>query len=332
MISSLVYDAGSAAEFRIESEADLVEARDAPGTTWVRVADPTDAELERITDTFGVHPLAIEDIQNDVRPKTEEFPAHTFVLVKTAVLRRGETTFEEEVRTRPVGLFVGPEWLITITDEEGPVNAVSQAWRSVENRDGRTLQYGPDFAAYRVIDRVVDGYFDLLDDVGETIEDIEDGVLAGPDEGVLEALNAVRRDLLSFRKVVWPTREAIAVLSRGDADHVREQTERYYRDVHDHLVEVVDLTETYRDLARGARDIYLNALSQSTNEVMKRLTVVATIFIPLTFVVGVYGMNFANSPYNMPELEWTFGYPAVMVGMALVSFILLAYFRREGWM
>ncbi|MFC6825346.1 magnesium/cobalt transporter CorA [Halopelagius fulvigenes] len=332
MISSLVYDAGDVNEVRVESETDLREARDAPGTTWVRVADPTDAELEQIIDVFGVHPLAVEDIQNDVRPKTEEYPAHTFVLVKTAMLRRGETTFDEEVRTRPVGLFLGPEWLVTITDEEGPVSAVSQVWQSVENRDGRTLRYGPDFAAYRVVDRVVDDYFDLLDDVEDTIEDVEEGVLDGPDDDVLESLNAVRRDLLSFRKVVWPTREAIGVLSRGDAVHVREQTERYYRDVYDHLVEVVDLTETYRDLARGARDIYLNALSQSTNEVMKRLTVVATIFIPLTFVVGVYGMNFANSPYNMPELEWAFGYPAVMVGMALVSFILLVHFQREGWM
>jgi magnesium transporter len=332
MISAVVYDAGDAVEYRIRSAADLAEARDAPGTTWVRVADPTDDELERVTEAFTLHPLAIEDIQNDVRPKTEEFPAHTFILVKTASLRRGETTFDEEVLTRPVGLFVGSEWLVSVTDEEGPVGAVSRAWRAVVDRDGRTLQYGPDFAAYRIVDRVVDEYFMLLDDVGDTIEGIENNILDGPDGDVLEALNAVRRDLLSFRKVVWPTREALSILSRGDAVYVREQTERYYRDVYDHLVEVVDLTETYRDLARGARDIYLNALSQSTNEVMKRLTVVATIFIPLTFVAGVYGMNFSDSPYNMPELQWTFGYPAVMLGMAVVSVVLLVYFRREGWM
>jgi magnesium transporter len=149
---------------------------------------------------------------------------------------------------------------------------------------------------------------------------------------VLDGLNAVRRDLLSFRKVAWPTREALSVLARGDAGYVRDPTEKYFRDVYDQLVEVVDLTETYRDLARGARDIYLNTLSQSTNEVMRQLTVVATIFIPLTFVVGVYGMNFADGGWNLPELSWPFAYPAVMLGMTLVTLILVVHFQRENWL
>ena len=131
---------------------------------------------------------------------------------------------------------------------------------------------------------------------------------------------------------MWPAREAINALARGDSSFVAEETEKYYRDVYTHLVQVVDLTETYRDLTNGARDIYLNSVSQSTNEVMKTLTVVATIFIPLTFVVGVYGMNFGDSPYNMPELAWTFGYPAVMLGMGLMIGIMLVQFRRRGWL
>ncbi|MDS0298995.1 magnesium/cobalt transporter CorA [Halogeometricum sp. S1BR25-6] len=331
MIDARVYDAGGVDTRKIDSEAALERARDAPGTTWVRVSTATEAEMEAVSRVFGIHALELEDVRNDVRPKTEEFPDHTFVLVKAASLRRGETTFDEEVQTKPVGLFVGEEWVLTLTVEDAVVPAVERIWRSIENREGRILVNGPDFAAYRVIDRVIDEYFTLLDDVEDTIEEIEEGVLEGPDDDVLDGLNAVRRDLLSFRKVVWPTREAVSILARGDAAHVREPTEKYYRDVYDHLVEVVDLTETYRDLARGARDIYLSVVSQSTNEVMRRLTVVATIFIPLTFVVGVYGMNFSGTG-NMPELTWPYAYPAVMVGMTLVTVILLLYFEREGWL
>jgi magnesium transporter len=157
-------------------------------------------------------------------------------------------------------------------------------------------------------------------------------VTTSTDIQTLERINDVRRDLLSFRKQVWPAREAIGILARGDPKQIQPQTEKYFRDVYDHLVQIVDLTETYRDLVAGARDIYLNTVSQSTNEVMKVLTVVATIFIPLTFVVGIYGMNFADSPYNMPELGWRFGYPAVMVGMGLIVAVLLAHFRQRGYL
>ncbi|QIB74641.1 magnesium/cobalt transporter CorA [Halogeometricum borinquense] len=332
MISAQVYDAGGVEMISVESASDLEAARDAHGTTWVRVSAATPEEIDTISRIFSIHTLELEDIRSDVRPKTEEFHDHTFVLVKSASLRRGETTFDEEVQTRPVGMFIGQDWVVTLTVEETAVTAVERVWQSVENREGRILVNGPDFVAYRILDRVVDDYFDLLDEIEDTIEVIEDGVLEGPDPDILDGLNTVRRDLLSFRKVVWPTREAVSVLARGDAAHVRESTEKYYRDVYDHLIEIVDLTETYRELARGARDIYLNALSQSTNEVMRRLTVVATIFIPLTFVVGIYGMNFSDGAWNMPELSWSYAYPAVMLGMALVTLILLYHFDREGWL
>ncbi|AAV46232.1 magnesium Mg(2+)/cobalt Co(2+) transport protein [Haloarcula marismortui ATCC 43049] len=203
---------------------------------------------------------------------------------------------------------------------------------AVGRGDERLLHRGPDFTAYRVIDVIVDAYFDLLDEIETDIEQIEEEVTTSTDIETLERINDVRRDLLSFRKQVWPAREAIGVLARGDPKQIQPQTEKYFRDVYDHLVQIVDLTETYRDLVSGARDIYLNTVSQSTNEVMKMLTVVATIFIPLTFVVGVYGMNFTDSPYNMPELGWAFGYPAVMIGMVIVVGVLLAHFRQRGYL
>jgi magnesium transporter len=325
MTQAIVYTADG-----IDRYDDLERAKRAAGTTWVRAETDDHDELQRVADVFGIHPLSVEDIHRDVRPKTELFPNHTFVLVKTASLRRGETTFDEELRTSQVGLFIGSDWLVTLSVTELP--AVEAVWENIENGESRTRRFGPDFAAYRVVDRVVDDYYLLLDDVETTIEAIEDGILGGPDQSILEALNAVRRDLLSFRKVVWPTREAVNVLARGDPDEVRDATEKYYRDVYDHLVQLADLTETYRDLARGARDIYQNAVAQSTNEVMKTLTVVATVILPLTLVVGVFGMNFSGGPFNMPELGWTYGYPAIMLGMAAVSFVLLVYFRREGWL
>ncbi|ELZ77671.1 magnesium and cobalt transport protein CorA [Haloferax sp. Atlit-6N] len=327
MISALVYGDDGVSAYE---ETALDAARDADGTTWVRATAAE--EFERVAEAFGVHPLSVEDVRNDARPKAEEYDDYTFVVVRVATLRAGEQVFEEEVQTRPVGLCFGDDWLVTLTRRElEPINYV---WNAIEREEPRMLRFGPDFVAYRVIDRIVDEYFGLLDEVGEEIELIEDIILEGPDPEVLEGLNAVRRDLLSFRKTVWPTREAVGVLSRGDPDYVRESTEKYYRDVYDHLVELVDLTETYRDLARGARDIYLNTLSQSTNEVMKTLTVVATIILPLTLVVGIYGMNFdpGASAFNMPELGWAYGYPATMLGMALVSVVLLVYFRRESWL
>ena len=309
--------------------ADLQTAREATGTTWVRAGDASADEMERVAEIFGIHALSIEDVRNGVRPKTEEFDDHTFVLLKTAVLRRGETTFREEIRKRSVGFFVGDDWLVTMSMEE--VTAVERIWGMVVREEGRILRQGPDFAAYRVIDAIVDSYFDVLDEIEDQIEQVEEEVTTSTDIETLESINNVRRELLSFRKLLWPSREAVGYLARGDPDQIRETTEKFYRDVYDHLVQLVDLTETYRDLASGARDIYLNTLSLSTNEVMKKLTVVATIVLPLTFVVGVYGMNFSGGPYNMPELGWTYGYPAIMLGMLGVTVILVAYFRESGY-
>jgi magnesium transporter len=322
--TALVYAGETVTEYD-----DLAAARDADGTTWVHATEADEAEMRRIGETFDLHPLALEDVRTNVRPKTEEYADYTLVVVKTATLRRGETTFEEEIRDEAVGVFFGKDWVVTLA--VGQAEAVNRVRRAVESGDERLLHRGPDFTAYRVIDVVVDEYFDLLDTIEDDIEGIEEAVLESPDRDTLSEINSVRRELLSFRKLAWPTREAVGVLARGDPAHVQESTEKYYRDVYDHLVQLVDLTETYRDLASGARDIYLNALSQSTNEVMKVLTVVATIFIPLTFVVGVYGMNFADSPFNMPELGWTYAYPAVMIGMFVVALVMLRYFRRHSY-
>jgi len=326
VIRSLVYDGDSVETVEADDERSLRTVRDADGVSWVDATAADAAELSHVANAFDIHSLVVEDVVNNVRPKVQGFDGYTFCLVKEAELTRGETPFDEEVRDEPVGLVVGDDWLCVLSTE--PIEAVDRVHDTVLHGDGRLLERGPDFAAYRVLDRLVDEYFEVLDRIETTIELVEEDVLVSTDRRTLERINNVRRDLLSFRRVVWPTRGAVVVLARGDTPEIRRDSEKYFRDVYDHLVEIVDLTETYRDLTSGARDIYLNTVSQSTNEVMKALTVVATVFLPLTFVVGVYGMNFEGHATNMPELGWTFGYPAVVLGMAAVAAVMLAYFRR----
>ncbi|NHX35233.1 MULTISPECIES: magnesium/cobalt transporter CorA [Halolamina] len=316
----------------VQAYDDVGAAVDAPGETWVHASVDEASDLETIKDRFGLHSLAVEDVLDEnTRAKTEEYGDHTFVLVNTTRLsQRDDVAFGKEIHTQSVGLFVGDGWLVTIARPD--LELVAPTAPTWTRNSSRVADRGADFLAYRVLDAVVDDYFDVLDEIETDIEAVEERVLTHPEPGILEELNGVRRDLLAFRKVAWPTREAVGTLSRGDSPQVAEANEKYFRDVYDHLVQVVDLIETYRDLTGGSRDIYLNAVSQSTNEVMKTLTVVATIFIPLTFVVGVYGMNFAGTPFSMPELGWTYAYPATMLGMALVAALMLAHFRRQGWL
>ncbi|MFB6311645.1 MAG: magnesium/cobalt transporter CorA [Salinirussus sp.] len=329
---ALTFSAEGVQEYPAETVEALRTARAAPETTWVRATDATAEDIDRIAAAFDIHALTIEDVRQDVRPKTEVFGDYTFTLLKDAELRRGEQVFADEIADEPLGVFIGEGWLVTLSP--GSVPAVDAIWTAVLEADSRILQRGPDFTAYRVIDRLVDEYFDVLDGIETDIEAIEEAVLESPEIETLEAINAVRRDLLAFRKMAWPSREAVTTLARGGPAQIQPETEKYFRDVADHLVQVVDLTETYRDLTAGARDIYLNNLSQSTNEVMKALTVVATIFIPLTFVVGIYGMNFdpASGPLSMPELGWPLAYPATLLGMGAIVVIMLWYFREREWL
>jgi magnesium transporter len=257
---------------------EVTAAAEAPGTTWVwvdvadgdaalerteqavtgRVPQPT-GDLATVTERFDIHPLHVEDVLGDGRPKSELLEEYAFLLVKAARFRVGETTFLEEIRTRPVGVVVGDDWLATVTvDGDAAVEAV---WNRLVGADRRALARGPDFAGYLVVDRVVDGYFRLLDELEDDIETVEERVVEAPDPDTLAEISDLRRELLSVRRVVWPTRDAVNALSRGDAGQVTEATEKYYRGVYDHLVQVVELTETYRDLTAGARHLPQHALA-----------------------------------------------------------------------
>jgi magnesium transporter len=204
MIDALVYGEGST-----DGYDDLGAARGAAGTTWVRATEATPAELREVGDVFGIHELELEDVENGVRPKVDVFEDHLFVLAKTARLRRGETTIEEEVRDDPVGLFVGEDWVVTASPADP--DPVERVWEAVGRREPRLLARGPDFTAYRVLDELVTGYFAAVDEVETDIERVEDDVMAAPEIDTLEAINSLRRELLSLRRVLWPSRDAMAV-------------------------------------------------------------------------------------------------------------------------
>lgn len=325
VIHSVVYTADGA------QVVDTVqEAKELPGTTWVRVERATEADVAELESVFGIHGLATDDTMTNVRSTVQEFDDYTFVLMKSARLATGETTFSDEVIEEPVGLFVGPDWVVSLSPHR--IAALDTLWETLLNHRRDLLDRGPDFVVYRIVDGLVDDYFTILDQIEIQIEAIEETVITTLDTSVLENINNVRRELLGVRRLLVPGREAVGTLSRGDVSYVHPRTEKYFRDVYENLIQLVELTETYRELATGARDIYLNALSMSTNEVMKRLTAVATILLPLTVITGLYGMNFSGSPYNMPELTWQYGYPAVLALMFVIAFGSGVYFARRGWL
>ena len=294
----------------------------APGAAviWIDVLGLHDLDaLRRLGERFGLHPLALEDVLNTGhRPKTEDYGDHRFVIAKAVEL--GETLAAEQV-----SLFFGQGFVLTF--QETPCRAFEAVRERIRAARSRIRGAGADYLAYALLDAVIDELFPVLERFGERLEELEEEVVADPDREVLGRIYGVRRELLLLRRVAWPMREVIQALDRDPSGLVTAETKVYLRDCYDHTIQALDFVETYRELATGIFDAYLSGLSNRMNEVMKVLTVIATIFIPLTFIAGVYGMNFDV----MPELRWRFGYPAILAVMAVVAAGMLAYFKRKGW-
>lgn len=321
-ITRILYDAAG----YDESEFPSVEAAfPAPGearTLWIDVDGVHDvALLESIGKRFGLHPLLLEDIAHtEQRPKLESYGDHLFMDLNVLHL----SADGDEIRTEQISLVLGDTWLLSF-------NEAPQPWaRLLRNRlkadKAHCRRFGPDYLAYSVIDAVVDDYYKVLERIGDRIEDLEEELMAAPTPQTLHAVYTLKREVIHLRKSVWPLRELIGGLQR-ERDLVRESTGVYLRDLYDHAVQVLDTVETYRDLLAGMLDIYLSSVSNRMNEVMKVLTVIATIFIPLTFVAGIYGMNFQY----MPELKWRYGYLFFWGIIVAVSAAMLVYFRRKKW-
>jgi magnesium transporter len=295
----------------------------APGApvVWIDVVGLHDLDaLRRLGERFGLHPLALEDVLNTGhRPKTEDYGDHRFVVAKAVEL--GDTLAAEQV-----SLFFGRGFVLTF--QETPCRAFEAVRERIRSGRQRIRASGADYLAYALLDAVIDELFPVLERFGERLEELEEEVVEDPDREVLGRIYRVRRDLLLLRRVAWPQRELIQALERDESGLVTAETKVFLRDAYDHTIHALDFVETYRELAAGMLDAYLSGLSNRMNEVMKVLTIIATIFIPLTFVAGIYGMNFEW----MPELGWRLGYPAVMAVMAVVAALMLVYFKRKDWL
>ncbi|MCC5631483.1 magnesium/cobalt transporter CorA [Nostoc sphaeroides] len=286
--------------------------------------------LQRLGNVFELHPLVLEDIVNvPERPKTEDYEDQLLFIARMVVPKERTCGFYSE----QVSLILGKNYLLTVQEE--PEHDCFEEVRSrIEKNKGTIRKQGADYLAYALLDAIIDGFFPVLELYGERIEELEEEVIVKPTPQTLQNIYQIRRELLQLRRAIWPQRDAINSLIRDAPDLISEEVRIYLRDCYDHTVQVMDMVETYRELASGLMDVYLSAVSNKMNEIMKVLTVVSTIFIPLTFVAGIYGMNFntEKSPYNMPELNWYWGYPLCWAVMLAIAFGLLFFFWRRGWL
>lgn len=282
--------------------------------------------IQQISAAFNLHPLAQEDVvRTHQRSKLEDYPDQLFIVARMAPLA-GEDDTEQ------LSLFFGEGYVLTF--QERPGDDLEGVRHRLRNERSKLRNGGADYLVYSLLDAVIDAYFPLLEASGERLEVLEDELIVKPDRSILEEIYVIRRRLLKLRKSLWPLRELMASLLRDENGRFAQETRIYLRDCYDHTVQLIDLMEVYRELSTGLMDVYLSSISNRLNEVMKVLTIITVIFIPLTFIAGVYGMNFntAVSRWNMPELEWRYGYVACLAVMAVIAIGEIIYFRRKGWL
>jgi magnesium transporter len=293
---------------------------------WLNVDGLGDeGTLLRLGEIFGLHRLALEDVVGQhQRAKIEPYADHLFIVAR--VPQPGE-----RLETEQLSLFLGRDFLLTF--QERPGDCFDPIRERLRKGGARIRSAGPDYLAYALLDAVVDSYFPVLEAYGEGLDALEDEVVERPERRAVSRIHEVKRDLLTLRRTIWPLRELLNALLRDPSPLVADETRTYLRDCYDHAIQIMDMVETYREISSSLTEAYLSSLSNRMNEVMKVLTVIATIFMPLGFLAGLYGMNFRTdvSPWNMPELGWRFGYPFCLGVMAAAAVAMLIYFRRKGW-
>jgi len=271
---------------------------------------------------FNIHPLVLEDIANTgQRPKMEDFVDYIFIVLKMLYY----DDKENETKAEQVSVVLGSNFVISFQESEGDV--FDPIRERIKSDRGRIRKMGADYLAYALIDTIVDNYFAILEKLGEKIEDIEDELVTNPALETLQTIHRLKREMIFLRKSVWPLREVISRLERWESPLINKSLDIYLRDVYDHTIQVVDSIETFRDMLSGLLDIYLSSVSNRMNEIMKVLTIIATIAIPLTVITGLYGMNFQF----MPELQWRWSYPLVLLAMLTLGILMIRYFRRKKW-
>lgn len=300
-----------------------------PAVTWIQVEGVHQPEvMEKLGQCFSLHPLMLEDILNtDQRPKVEDYGEDLFIVVKA--LSSKETG---EIAAEQVSLVLKPNALLSF--REGSGNLFGPLQERLRTGKGRVRKMGADYLAYSLLDVVVDQYFLVLEKLGEEIESLEAKVVAGPAMQTVGKIQELKREMILLRKWIWPLREVVNNLEREEEEQekkparIQETTRIYLRDVYDHTIQVLETIEIFREMLSGMMDIYLSSINNRMNAIMKVLTIIATIFMPLTFIAGVYGMNFKN----MPELNWSWGYPGVLIGMLAIGVFMLLSFRKKKWL
>ncbi len=317
------YDESSFFDKETEAAEEYCAARASTGITWVNVDGIHQTELfQQIGDCFGLHPLVLEDIMNtDQRPKMEDFGDYVYIVMKMLSINgQGEIVAEQ------VSLILGQNFVLSFREQHSDM--FEPIVERIKNGKGFIRKAGADYLAYALLDAVVDHYFVVLEKREEEIDALEEEVVINATPKTLQRIHKLRRELIFLRKAILPFRSVIAALERGESPFFEKTSRIYLRDIYDHTIHIIDTLETFRDLATGLLDIYLSSVSNRMNSVMRMLTVIATIFMPLTFLAGLYGMNFKH----MPELEWRWGYPAVLLLMATVGISMQVYFRKKKWL
>lgn len=323
-IKILDYTQAGLEEKEVDSMAACQSFKTKESTTWINVTGIHDLSIiESLGKQFGLHSLLLEDVVNtEQRPKMDDYDDYLFVVLKMIYLSR-ET---KSIRHEQLSLILLPGVVISLQEfEEDVFDPVRERIRKGK---GHIRTQGADYLMYALIDTIVDHYFHIFEEIGEQVETLQEEVLTNPRPATLQRIQNLKREMIFLRKSVWPLREIVSALVKGESGLVRKAVILYLRDVYDHTIQVIDTIETYRDMLSGMLDIYLSSVSNKLNEVMKVLTIIATIFIPLTFIVGVYGMNFKY----MPELEFRWAYPVLWVIMIAVFGSMLIYFKRKKWM
>lgn len=329
-ITYIDYDEQNFGEKQVSNVEDCFAFKTTPTTTWINIDGLHDVQvIEKLGQRFELHPLVLEDVlHTGQRPKYEEYDKHMFIVL-TMLGYNGDN---QMVETEQVSIILGSNFVISFQERVGDV--FEQIRDRLRNAKGRIRRMGPDYLAYSLLDAIVDSYFAILEKIGEKIEFLEEELVQDPTERTLQQIHRLKREMIVLRKSVWPLREVISGLQRSESSLIKESTGVYLRDLYDHTIQIIDTIESFRDMVSGMVDLYLSSISNKMNSVMKVLTIIATIFIPLTFVAGIYGMNFNSekSPLNMPELNWYWGYPAALLAMTVVALIMLFYFRKKKWL
>ena len=322
------YDAESIFEGRFDTIEELLGRFDEQKVNWINIDGLSDVGVMRaLGERFEIHPLALEDVLNTTqRPKIEQYPGHYFIVAEMIYEADARITVEQ------LSLFLGRNYVLTIQEESGH-DVFTQVRSRLRAGRGYMRKMKADYLAYALLDATVDQFYPVLESIGDTIEEIEEELLRTPSRNALRRLYETKRLLLQLRRAAWPQRETFNVLVRDDSGFIAKETQIFLRDCYDHTTQIIDILESFRDLGAGLMDVYLTSLGFRTNEIVRVLTVISSIFIPLTFLAGLYGMNFnTDHPLNMPELNWPYGYLFCLGLMASIALGMVIYFKRKHWL